>query len=109
MSIVGDDTVGIITPFESQLAEARSKWLSLLGRPVLGSVGDPYGDSEAEIIAAGRQLANDGAGWIVMDCIGYTEHIRALVATATGVPVLLVRRSPGCGGGAREAAAKRIR
>ena len=91
VSIVGDDPIGIITPLESQLAEARSRWLSLLGRPVLGSAGDPYGDSEAEIIAAGRQLANDGAGWIVMDCIGYTEHMRTLVATATGVPVLLVR------------------
>lgn len=90
-AIVGEERVGVMMPLESQVAEASARWRALLGREVFGAAGDPYGDVDDTIVAAGQRLAGDGAQWIVLDCIGYTEAMRNAVAAATGVPVLLVR------------------
>lgn len=90
-SIVGDQTLGVVIPLASQLSGAKLRWEARMERPVHAESGNPYVGNELSIVEAGLKLTQSGVQCIVLDCIGYTEHVRAAVSQATGLPVLLVR------------------
>ncbi|QHI97697.1 AroM family protein [Xylophilus rhododendri] len=74
--------IGIVLPLERQLASFHLE--AEVAAEVQLAHASPYeGDRFAE---AGRELA--GCDVIVMHCMGYTEAMRAKVATASGRPTL---------------------
>lgn len=93
-AITGGDPVGIVCPLPAQAEDVGRRWTRLLEGPVRVAPADPYGESAAyEVAEAARQLAARGCRWLVLDCIGYTEAMRAAAGAAAGPghPVLLAR------------------
>jgi protein AroM len=89
-ALTGGQRVGIVSPLPGQVAEASARWERLLQMPVLAEFANPYSGDVGAVGEAAARLASGGAQWIFLDCIGYTEEMRA-VARAAGVPVLLAR------------------
>jgi len=56
--------------------------------PIFGSASPYSGDTEAEVLRAGRDLKARGAEAILLDCIGFTERHRAALAPLD-MPVIL--------------------
>lgn len=90
-SIVGERTLGVVMPLSSQVSGVKLRWEARMKRPVHAASGNPYVGNDLSIVEAGLKLAQKGVQCIVLDCIGYTESVRAAVSQATGLPVLLVR------------------
>ncbi|WP_308218134.1 AroM family protein, partial [Streptomyces sp. RKCA744] len=91
---VGTDPVGIVCPHPDQAEDVSQRWAQLLPGRVQAATADPYGPAERvldDIAAAARTLADRGSSWLVLDCIGYTEQMRAAALRAAGRPVLLAR------------------
>ncbi|MFB4315075.1 AroM family protein [Actinomadura sp. 21ATH] len=85
------DAVGIVCPLPEQEGMSRTKWAGVAGE-VRVAAATPYaGGAAGAVAAAAEGLAAGGARWIVLDCMGYTEEMRAAAARAAGVPVLLAR------------------
>ncbi|MFC4563803.1 AroM family protein [Nocardiopsis mangrovi] len=86
-------TVGVICPLEEQRQDTVRKFSRYLsaGARVLTGVCSPYTGTPGELADAARGLAARGAGVLALDCIGYTEQMRARAAAATGLPVVLAR------------------
>ncbi|WIY83203.1 AroM family protein [Propionimicrobium sp. PCR01-08-3] len=88
--VTGADQVGVLSPLEEQRESSKSKFS--LAHVVATAAASPYSaDAEDEIAQACRELAQAGAGYIVLDCMGYTARHRDNAARASGVPVILAR------------------
>ncbi|MEU7489337.1 AroM family protein [Streptomyces sp. NPDC042319] len=86
--------VGVVCPLPAQREDVGRRWAELLPGPVSVAAADPYAPGAPEAVAsAARELAAEGARWLVLDCIGYTERMRAAAAAAVapGAVVLLAR------------------
>lgn len=79
--------LGILIPLEAQRASAAKRFAPAATDPLVVAAS-PYGDPEDLVRAAG-ELARGGATLIVMNCMGYTPAMKALVRDVAGVPVLL--------------------
>lgn len=79
--------LGVLTPAAEQCADQRDRWGRLVPEVVVASAS-PYGDPGA-LAPAARALAEAGVDLVVMDCLGYTPAMRAVVRAATSRPVLL--------------------
>lgn len=87
--LLRDRQVGIILPLPEQVGEAREKW-ALLGKPPIFAFASPYEDDTASLITAARDLQDQGAQALVLDCMGYTpQHKQALRAAGVTLPVLV--------------------
>ncbi|MDJ1132859.1 AroM family protein [Streptomyces iconiensis] len=91
-AVTGEDPVGIVCPLPAQREDVARRWSALLPGTVRAEPGDPYAaDAHAQIAGAAQRLAAAGCRWVVLDCIGYTEAMRAKAAAAAGLPTLLAR------------------
>ena len=91
-AVAAGDPVGVVCPLPAQQDDVARRWSALLPGPVRAEPGDPYGpDAHARIAEAAKRLAADGCRWLVLDCIGYTEAMRATAAAAAPLPTLLAR------------------
>jgi protein AroM len=79
--------LGVLVPIAGQIESERGKWHSLV-RPPLFAAASPYEDAAERVAAAGAALKAAGAEAILLDCIGFTERHRAVLASL-GVPVIL--------------------
>jgi protein AroM len=86
--LAGPRRVGVIVPLPSQIDGEAAKWSALAAPPVTAAAS-PYAADGGGIATAARTLQDEGAGIVVMDCIGYTEFHRAAARAAIEVPVLL--------------------
>jgi protein AroM len=89
-AIAGDRQVGIVVPLASQIDSEFRKWAGLR-RPPICAAASPYAaaDQTDDLIAASRQLRDQGADLLILDCMGFTERHRAIVKEASGLPVIL--------------------
>lgn len=88
-ALAGERQVGIIVPLQSQVASEAHKWRALVKAPIC-AVASPYaGDTAAAVTRAARELKEQGADLLVMDCMGFVERHREAAAAASGLPVLL--------------------
>jgi protein AroM len=89
----GMDAIGVICPLPEQAGFTVEKFEPKLaaGTPVLVAAASPYTGTPDELAAAATALRERGAGIIALDCMGYTEAMRDIVATASGLPVVLAR------------------
>ncbi|MDA0564210.1 AroM family protein [Streptomonospora sp. S1-112] len=86
-------TVGVVCPLPEQRADTEAKFGRRLpsGARVVTDVCSPYTGTPDDLAAAARRLAESGADLLALDCIGYTEDMRARAAAASGLPVVLAR------------------
>ncbi|MFK3705211.1 protein AroM [Raoultella sp. BIGb0138] len=87
-SIVDGHQVGVIVPVEEVLPMQRQKWLSLENAPYY-ALANPSSGSDSDLLSAGRELLEQGADVLVLDCLGYHQHHRDVLQKALDVPVLL--------------------
>ncbi|WP_320708962.1 AroM family protein [Enterobacter sp. 302C9] len=87
-SIVDGHQVGVIVPIEELMDNQEAKW-HVLEKVPLYALGNPFWDSEAKLIAAGKELLERGADVLILDCLGFHQHHRDLLQKALDVPVLL--------------------
>lgn len=87
-SIVEGHQVGVIVPVEDVLPMQQKKWLALENAPYY-ALANPIGGSDSDLLMAGRELLEQGADVLVLDCLGYHQHHRDVLQKALNVPVLL--------------------
>jgi protein AroM len=79
--------LGILVPIAGQITSEAEKWTPLAQRPIFAAAS-PYAASDEPVLSAGRELRDKGAEAILLDCIGFTERHRAILAPL-GLPVIL--------------------
>lgn len=87
-SIVDGHQVGVIVPIQELLDNQANKWKVLQKMPLF-ALANPFWDSETKLIAAGRELLDQGADVLMLDCLGFHQRHRDLLQKALDVPVLL--------------------
>lgn len=87
-SIVDGHQVGVIVPIQELLDNQTNKWKVLQKMPLF-ALANPFWDSETKLIAAGRELLDQGADVLMLDCLGFHQRHRDLLQKALDVPVLL--------------------
>ena len=93
-ALLGDTgCVGVVCPLPEQRQDTEAKFGRRLpdGARVVTDVCSPYTGTLDDLAAAARRLAEGGADLLALDCIGYTEEMRARAAAASGLPVVLAR------------------
>jgi protein AroM len=79
--------LGILVPIAGQITSEAEKWAPL-ARPPVFTAASPYAAADEPVLSAGRELQDKGAEAILLDCIGFTERHRAILAPL-GLPVIL--------------------
>ena len=87
-SIVDGHQVGVIVPVEELLAVQAQKWQVLATSP-LYALANPIHDPPHQLISAGKELLENGADVIMLDCLGFNQRHRDLLQKNLDVPVLL--------------------
>lgn len=87
-SIVDGHQVGVIVPVEELMAVQAEKWQVLQQSPVYSLANPIHGTSE-QLIDAGKDLLEQGADVIMLDCLGFNQRHRDLLQKTLDVPVLL--------------------
>ncbi|HIB3264982.1 TPA: AroM family protein [Citrobacter youngae] len=87
-SIVEGHQVGVIVPVAELLQAQEQKWQVLQTSPVY-AVANPIHGSEQQLIDAGKDLLEQGADVIMLDCLGFNQRHRDLLQKSLDVPVLL--------------------
>ncbi|MFE6446787.1 AroM family protein [Nocardiopsis dassonvillei] len=93
-ALLGDTgRLGVVCPLPEQRRDTEAKFGRRLpaGARVLTDVCSPYTGTPDDLAAAARRLADAGADLLALDCVGYTEEMRARAAAASGLPVVLAR------------------
>lgn len=86
-AMVGNRRLGVIVPLEEQKETMNSKYEPYGLYPVYG-VASPYIFDPGDFQAAAAGLKGK-ADILLLDCMGYTEEARRLMAEASGLPVIL--------------------
>ncbi|MWV45470.1 AroM protein [Paenibacillus sp. HJL G12] len=86
-AMVGSRRLGVIVPLDEQKVTLRPKY-EPHGLDPLFAVASPYIFNEGNFQAAASEL-KDKADILLLDCMGYTEEARELVAAEAGLPVIL--------------------
>jgi protein AroM len=87
-AIAGDRQVGVVVPLVSQVKSEGGKWNTLAKAPICAAAS-PYADGTETLESAARNLCEQGAELLVLDCMGYVEMHRDVAARASGLPVIL--------------------
>ena len=82
--------VGVLIPNEGQRAQIAGWWAECGAADVKMAVADPFGPVEA-VAAAAKELAEQGAQVLCLDCFGFTLEQKQAAERATGLPVVLPR------------------
>ena len=86
-AMVGSKRFGVIVPLAEQTELLAQKWAKHGLRPTLAAAS-PYRYREDEMKAACEKL-KVSCDIVLLDCMGYTETMRAFAAEHTGLPVIL--------------------
>ncbi|SLM18086.1 conserved hypothetical protein [uncultured spirochete] len=80
----------VIAPASEQIPMLARKW-GTAGVTLLFESLSPYTSGDSELLDCAGRVARLQCDMVVLDCIGYTEKVRAAFAQATGRPVILPR------------------
>lgn len=89
MSIAKDLTLGVVVPNEMQLEPAAFRWHDTAAKVVV-QAASPYSDIR-ELKTASVKLQAEQVDMVVMDCIGYSLDMKALMKQNLDKPVILAR------------------
>lgn len=87
-SIVDGHQVGVIVPVEDLMDDQAEKW-QVLQSPPLFSLANPVHGTTEQLIEAGKDLLEQGADVIMLDCLGFHQRHRDVLQKSLDVPVLL--------------------
>lgn len=87
-SIVDGHQVGVIVPVEELMAVQAAKW-QVLPQPPVYSLANPVHGTTQQLIDAGKDLLEQGADVIMLDCLGFNQRHRDVLQKSLDVPVLL--------------------
>ncbi|KIL49407.1 AroM family protein [Jeotgalibacillus soli] len=87
-AILDKGKLGLIVPLEEQRNSLTKKW-DASGLELCIEVASPYHESDVE--GAARNLKEQGAALIVLDCMGYNEDHKKDAIKGSELPVLLPR------------------
>lgn len=88
--LIGGGKLAVITPDESQIEQSKNKWIET-GAEVVVVSGSPYKE-EDELLRAIEELKGiSDIDIIVLDCIGYNQKMKEMIAEGTNKPVVLAR------------------
>ncbi len=87
-SIVDGHQVGVIVPIPELMQPQQLKW-SVLEKTPFYTLAHPYEATESELVAAGKELIEQGADVLMLDCLGFHQWHRDLLQKSLDVPVLL--------------------
>lgn len=87
-------TVAVIVPDRDQVHDAQKRWSCGGVKPII-TYASPYGPLSA-IEQAAKSLQGSGAAFVCLDCMGFSQHMKARVAALSGLPVLLPRTLAAC-------------
>lgn len=87
-AIVGRRKLGVVTPLADQREQTLEKWEGNGISPVVVAVS-PYDKEREGFYHGAKQLVDQGAEIILLDCMGYVEECRRIVQEASGLPVIL--------------------
>lgn len=82
----GAGRLGVLAPLAAQAETAARKWGDLAER-VDATHASPYGPDDA-VVEAARRLATTAPDVVLLDCMGFVERHRQLVAGVVDVPVV---------------------
>lgn len=82
--------IATLTPSPAQLEQSKQKWSKFV-QSVTPIAASPYKDSELEIDKAAAIVRDLDVDLVVMDCIGYSEQMKASLHKQTGKNILLSR------------------
>jgi protein AroM len=85
--------IGVIIPHAGQAAMMRAKW-STPERDYVDVAVSPY-RPRAEIEASARELTEQGADLVVIDCMGFDGELKRAIAKAADRPTVLANRLVG--------------
>jgi protein AroM len=77
----------VVVPLEAQRPLAAAHW-SQVDPGVKVAVASPYAGT-AGLVSAAETLRREGARLVTMDCMGFTQAMKRVIADVAGVPVLL--------------------
>ena len=86
-AIFSGGTLGVLSPLEEQRAKTAAQFRTVSERQAI-AVASPYADP-GELVRAAEALRRAGASLVVMNCMGYTQAMKALVRDVAAAPVLL--------------------
>lgn len=86
-------TIGVVMPHENQMELMQKKWATP-ERTMVGYSASPYSSSD-RLQEIGRNMHERAVDLIVLDCMGFTAEMKATVAAAVDVPVILANRLVG--------------
>lgn len=87
-SIVDGHQVGVMVPIPELMQQQQRKWSVLENTPYY-TLAHPYEATEYELVAAGKELIEQGADVLMLDCLGFHQWHRDLLQKSLDVPVLL--------------------
>lgn len=79
--------LGVLTPSLEQVPAQRVRWQGLIEEEAAVFAASPYLDQRA-LEDAATELAHNEVDFVVLDCIGYTEAMRARIERLLSVPVV---------------------
>lgn len=87
--VLGGGTLGVLFPLQEQRAQTINRWQPLSKRIVIEPVS-PYGPADPvdALTTAAKKFRDQQVDLVVMDNIGYTPAMKALVRTITDRPVI---------------------
>jgi protein AroM len=89
LALARDNQVGVLVPLAEQISQLREKWVAIGLDPLFYAVS-PFTQKD-QVAEAGEVLAAQGAGLIIMDCMGYEQWMKDAVRKASGKPVIAAR------------------
>lgn len=87
-SIVDGHQVGVIVPIPELMEPQQRKW-SVLEKTPFYTLAHPYEATEYQLVSAGKELIEQGADVLMLDCLGFHQWHRDLLQKSLDVPVLL--------------------
>lgn len=87
-SIVDGHQVGVIVPIPELIEPQQRKW-SVLEKTPFYTLAHPYEATEYQLVSAGKELIEQGADVLMLDCLGFHQWHRDLLQKSLDVPVLL--------------------
>jgi protein AroM len=86
----GGGRLAAVVPSPDQIPALGKRWGRVVADPIIEAVS-PYTGSQADFEAVASRLAASEPDLIVLDCMGFSQHIKSIFRKITGKPVILPR------------------
>ena len=86
-ALAGKCTLGVMVPLAEQAQSEATKWLGTKMKLVF-SAASPYTATEDEVKTAAKELVEQGADFVVLDCMGYRLQHKGWCREVIDLPVV---------------------